>query len=70
MTSQQSSPSLPHAGLHNFGSLREEGKAAQHQLWNLHTLLMELCRQIREHSVLEDKLSTDEWGECHFVHPA
>ncbi|KAL3148140.1 hypothetical protein ABBQ38_014422 [Trebouxia sp. C0009 RCD-2024] len=50
-------------GLHNLGSLREEGKAAQHQLWNLHTLLMEMCRQIREHSVLEDKLSPDEWEE-------
>lgn len=53
-----------YAGLHNLGSLREEGKAAQHQLWDLHTLLMEMCRQIRDHSVLEDKLSAEDWGEC------
>ena len=66
----QSSPCAARAGLHNLGSLREEGKAAQHQLWNLHTLLMELCRQIREHSALEDKLSPDEWGECKAVHGA
>lgn len=62
--------SVAHAGLHNLGSLREEGKAAQHQLWNLHTLLMEMCRQIREHSVLEDKLSPDEWGKYKLMHPA
>jgi len=50
------------AGLYNLGHLREEGKAAQHQLWDLHTLLMEMCKQIREHSVLKDKLSPEEWG--------
>jgi len=26
-------------------------------------LLMELCKQIRDHSVLKDKLSPEEWGE-------
>ncbi len=51
------------AGLYNLGRLRDEGKAAQHQLWDLHTLLMDLCKQIRDHSVLKDKLSPEEWGE-------
>ena len=51
------------AGLYNMGRLRDEGKAAQHQLWDLHTLLMDMCKQIREHSVLQDKLSPEEWGE-------
>lgn len=59
----QSLLSACHTGLYNLGSLREEGKAAQHQLWDLHTLLMEMCRQIRDHSVLEEKLSPEEWGE-------
>lgn len=53
---------LGSAGLYNLGRLREEGKAAQHQLWDLHTLLMEMCKQIRDHSVLEDKMSPEEWG--------
>ena len=28
---------------------------------------MEMCRQIRDHSVLEEKLSPEEWGE--FIQP-
>lgn len=67
MSSCYSLPFASHAGLYNLGSLREEGKAAQHKLWDLHTLLMEMCRQIRDHSVLEEKLSPEEWGE--FVEP-
>ena len=58
------------AGLYNLGRLRDEGKAAQHQLWDLHTLLMELCKQIRDHSVLQDKLSPEEWGELLACLPA
>lgn len=54
-------------GLYNLGRLRDEGKAAQHQLWDLHTLLMELCKQIRDHSVLQDKLSPEEWEEDKMV---
>ena len=67
VSSLQSSPLACHAGLYNLGSLREEGKAAQHKLWDLHTLLMEMCRQIHDHSVFEEKLSPEEWGE--FIAP-
>ena len=67
MASLHSSLLACHAGLYNLGSLREEGKAAQHKLWDLHTLLMEMCRHIRDHSFLEEKMSPEEWGE--FIEP-
>ena len=52
-----------YAGAYNLGRLRDEGKAAQAQLLELHTLITEMCKQIRDHSSPESRRSAQEWGK-------